>query len=369
MSVEKALNNSSAFLNVDLGAIINNYETLAGQAQTAACAAVVKANAYGLGMTEIAQAIFHNTRCTTFFVANLVEAVNLRTTLPNAVIYVFNGLFSDQIETYKEYKIRPILNDLSQVLLWSGSPEPCAMHFDTGINRLGLSEHEAEKFLNSRHNLNLELMISHLIRSEEQDHKTNNIQLGKFRKIVEALGDVPASLANSGGIFLGHEYHFDLVRPGIMLYGGNPGLKSLPAGLKPTFEIKARILQIRDVLPGMTVGYNATWTAEEPSRVALMNVGYADGTLKVSDRKSHVSINGHLAPVIGKVSMDMIAVNISASEFDKVKVSDFAEILGPNITLEMASEVSTLGQYELLTGIGHRYHRWYGKNNKLGAKI
>jgi len=363
MSIDGVLQNSSAELNVDLSAIISNYQTLSTHSSSAASAAVVKANAYGLGMAEVAPAIFHNTDCKIFFVAGLLEAVNLRALLPEAIIYVFNGLFPDQPDTFLDHNIRPVLNELSQVALWKGRKEPCAIHFDTGINRLGLSETETDKILNEQHDLNLSLVLSHLVRSEEPDHPTNKIQLEKFTKIVGELKDVPASLANSGGIYLGPDYHFDLLRPGIMLYGGNPGLKTLPAGLKNVFEINARILQIRELSPGMTVGYNALWRAQRPSRIALLNVGYADGTLKMRDLTSKVFVGGELAPVIGKVSMDMIAIDITGSEFDHVTVTDFVEIIGANITLEMASEVSTLGQYELLTGIGQRYAKKY----KLGA--
>lgn len=363
MSASEVLKNSSARLDVDLDSIISNYQTLAAMSTRAECAAVVKANAYGLGMDQVAPAIFNNTNCNIFFVANLVEAVSLRSLLPDAVIYVFDGLFADQVDTYLAHNIRPIINELCQAELWADQTEPCAVHFDTGINRLGLSELETDKFLNDSNTLNISLILSHLVNAEQADHETNKDQLEKFTKISEELKDIPASLANSAGIYLGADYHFDLLRPGIMLYGGNPGLPVRPAGLKGTVTLKARILQIRDLNPGMSVGYEAQWTAQRRSRVALLNVGYADGTLKTSDGNMHIFISGAYAPVIGKVSMDMIAVDITASDFDGVTVTDFAEILGSNITLEMVSKVSTLGQYELLTGIGHRYD----KNYNLGT--
>ena len=363
MNSTDVLNKSSARLDVDLSAVVSNYQTLASQSTHADCAAVVKANAYGLGMEQVAPAIFHNTICRTFFVANIVEAVDLRKLLPEAVIYVFNGVFADQIDIFQEYDLRPVLNDLSQVALWEGTDAPCAIHFDTGINRLGLNEDETDKFLNSKSTLNIKLALSHLISSEKPQDENNKIQLDRFKKISSALADVPASLANSGGVYLGSDYHFDLLRPGIMLYGGNPGLGALPSGLKNVAELKARILQIRKLGTGMSVGYNALWTAKRPSRVAILNVGYADGPLNTSDFAAHVYVAGALAPVIGKVSMDMIAVDITDANFDSVGVTDFAEVLGSNITLEMASEVSTLGQYEFLIGIGQRYN----KNYKLGT--
>ena len=359
MSSSEVLENSAAMLTIDLSAITRNYQTLNNQSSGADCAAVVKANAYGLGMDQVAPAIFNHTNCKTFFVANLIEAVALRKLLPTAIIYVFNGLFTDQVETFIEHDIRPILNDLIQISLWDGCKHPCAIHFDTGINRLGLSKSDTDKFLNNKNNLNVSLVLSHLVRSEQPQHDTNKIQLETFKKITNELSDTPASLANSGGIYLGPDYHFDMVRPGIMLYGGNPGLDMRPGGLKDTIEIKAKILQIRHLSPGMSVGYDAIWTAEKSSRIALLNVGYADGTLKSSDKTSKVFLGGEFAPVIGKVSMDMIAIDISETKFDTITVTDFAEIIGSNITLEMASEVSTLGQYELLTGIGQRYTKNY----------
>ena len=353
------LRNASAALNVDLGAIIHNYTLIKSQSSTAECAAVVKANAYGLGMDVIAPTLYNKTGCNTFFVANLVEAVKLHAILPTAIIYVFNGLFEDQIETYVENNIRPILSDPGQIELWNGKKEACAIHFDTGINRLGLSEQQAEEFLNGSPDLNLSLVMSHLVRSEEKGHPTNAAQLNRFKKITDELSNIPASLSNSGGVFLGPEYHFDLLRPGIMLYGGNPGLPQLPSGIKNAVEVKGKILQIRHLEIGETVGYNAIWKAERPSKIAVINVGYADGQLKVADLKTQVFVAGHHATIVGKTSMDMVAVDITGPEFDQITIKDEVELIGTNITLEMACEVSTLGQYEILTGIGQRYAKTY----------
>lgn len=358
MTVADVLNDASAVLHVDLETIIDNYNTLNAQSN-AACAAVVKADAYGLGMEQVASALFHNTECDTFFVANLVEAVKLRSILKNPKIYVFNGLFKDQVETYLEQDITPILNDPNQVQLWNGKRQPCGIHFDTGINRLGFSDKHAEEFFNSKHNLNIDLVLSHFIQSEIPNHPSNEIQLDQFMRVRYQLPNAKASLCNSAGIYLGKDYHFDLLRPGIMLYGGNPGLSKRPEGIKQAFEIKAKILQIRELEAGMSVGYNSLWTAAEKSRIAILNVGYADGTLKTSDKNSSVYIDGHIAKVVGKTSMDMIAIDISEPKFDKVTVNDLAEILGSNITLEMVAENSTLGHYELMTGIGRRYNKIY----------
>jgi len=359
MKISDVLQKYSAQLDVELGSIINNYITLSDISSGADCAAVVKANAYGLGLEKVARAIYYNSKCNTFFVANLVEAINLRTILPDAIVYVFDGIFPEQVDTYLTHNIRPILNDLNQIKLWNGRRQSCAIHFDTGINRLGLSKVDTENFLNNTNDLKISLILSHLVNSEKVDNKSNNDQLNKFTKITHELKNVPASLSNSAGIYLGKDYHFDLVRPGIMLYGGNPGLPTRPNGIHDVVTLNARILQIRNLSPGMSVGYKAMWTANRNSRVALLNVGYADGILKTNDRNSHVFIAGAFAPVIGKVSMDMIAVDITEKEFDCVTVTDIAEILGTHITLEMVAKVSTLEPYEILTGIGHRYNRNY----------
>ncbi len=359
MSIPIVPESALATMTVHLDAIIDNYQTLKSKSSTADCAAVVKANAYGLGMTDIAPALYHDGGCEVFFVANLREAVNLRTALPKVTIYVFNGTTEDQVETILEHNIRPVLNDLNQIDIWRGQPAPCAIHFDTGINRLGLSEDEAELFLNDRPDLNVSLVMSHFIQSEIAGHPSNEMQLDRFIRYRYQLPDAKASLCNSGGIYLGEDYHFDLLRPGIMLYGGNPGLPKRPDGLKHVFELYGKILQIRHLRPGMAVGYNSLWTAAEEARIALVNVGYADGTFKTSDKCAKVFVGGHVANVIGKVSMDMIAIDITDDKFSHITVKDDVELLGANITLEMAAEVSTLGQYELLTGIGQRYNKKY----------
>ncbi len=359
MSMSEVLNNASASLHVDLSAIIHNYQTLKSKSSSADCAAVVKADAYGIGMEHVAPAIYHHTECKVFFVANLVEGVKLRAILPDATIYVFNGLFADQVDTFIGHDIRPVLNNLAQIELWKHTNNPCAIHFDTGINRLGLSEEEADQFFDDQPDLNISLILSHFIQSELGNHPSNEMQLDRFLRIRYRLPDVPASLSNSGGIYLGPEYHFDLLRPGIMLYGGNPGLPRLPNELKHIFELRGKILQIRTVKPGMSVGYNSLWTAAKPSRVAIINVGYADGLYNTRDFNARVFLDGHMAPVIGKVSMDMIVIDITDEKFDSVTITDDVEPLGSNITLEMAAEVSTLGQYELLTGIGQRYNKNY----------
>ena len=266
------LKNSSAALNIDLSAIVDNYQTLASSSTRADCAAVVKANAYGMGINHVAPALYHNSKCKIFFVASLREAIELRSILKDAIIYVFDGLFAGHRDLYTQHNIRPVLNDISQIKLWQDTKSPCAIQFDTGINRLGLSEVETEQFLNSEFDLKLELILSHFVRSEEAEHETNKIQFEKFKKISGALPDVPASLCNSAGIFLGEEYHFDLLRPGIMLYGGNPGMSQLPKGIKSVFEIIGKILQIRSLDAGMSVGYNAIWTDIPASNDLICNI-------------------------------------------------------------------------------------------------
>lgn len=359
-----------ATLTIRLDRIIENYQSCRVHSGGADCAAMVKADAYGMGIEQVAPALYHQAGCETFFVANLAEAIKLRHMVPDAVIYVLNGVFPGHQEYFSRHDIRPVLNDLSQIRLWAdfrppaGDPPrpPCAVHFDTGINRLGLSPGETAQFIADaalRTKLELALVMSHLACSDEPEHPMNRAQLRDFSAITEAFPGVRASLANSGGILLGPDYHFDLTRPGLMLFGGNPAKGPLPTGIEAAFRISGKILQIRDLDPDMTVGYGATWRTASPARIAIINVGYADGYLQMFNNCGVAGINGAIVPVVGRVSMDMVAVDISALNDGAVDIGTDVELLGPHITLEMASEVSSLSQYEILTGVKERYQRSY----------
>jgi len=357
---------AQATLIIELGRIIDNYRSCITLAGGAACAAMVKADAYGMGIEQVAPALYRRAGCRIFFVANLAEAIKLRHFVPDAVIYVLNGIFPGHVEYFTRHAIRPVLNDLEQIRLWAAvdpaNRPPCAIHFDTGINRLGLTPTETEDFIADRalrDRLDICLIMSHLACSDEPENPMNTRQLTDFTAITGAFPGVKASLANSGGILLGPEYHFDLARPGLLLFGGNPAKGALPENIRPAFRISGKILQVRDIEPGRTVGYGATWTAKQPSRIAILNIGYADGYLQMFNNCGVAHVGDKTVPVVGRVSMDMIAIDVSGLRSDQIAPGHDVELLGEHITLEMASEVSTLSQYEILTGVKERYQRTY----------
>lgn len=358
--------NAQATLTIWRDHILNNYAYCDNLSSGAECSAVVKANAYGMDIDQIAPALFNDTGCKTFFVANLAEAGKLRQAVPEAIIYVLGGILPSHIPYYIAHNIRPVLNDLAQIRAWADCQDSnrptCAIHFDTGINRLGLTNAERETFFNDsalQKKLNVALVMSHLACADTPDHPMNQQQLNDFKTIRKYFPDTPASLANSGGILLGPEYHFDMVRPGLILYGGNPTNRNLPEPIKSVFQIDGTILQLRKLEAGQAVGYDATWTAEKPCHIATINIGYADGYPQLFGNCGWAYLKNTKVPIVGRVSMDMITLDVTDINPELVKVGGMVELIGGHITLEMASEVSTLSQYEILTGVGDRYQRIY----------
>ncbi len=354
---------SQATLTIDLKAIVENYQNCNHLAGGVECAAMVKADAYGMGIEQVAPTLFHKAGCKNFFVANLAEAIKLRSFTPDAIIYVLNGIFPNHIDYFIRHNIRPVLNDLDQIRLWAEIPStarpPCAIHFDTGINRLGLSPKETKLFINDtsmRERLDISLIMSHLACSDDRTNPMNAQQLADFTTITRHFPGTPASLANSGGILLGPDYHFDMVRPGLLLFGGNPSNGVMPENIRAAFQITGKILQIRTLEPGQSVGYGATWTASKTCHIATINIGYADGYLQMFNNCGFAYADKTKLAIVGRVSMDMIAVDVTDI---KIKTGGDVELLGAHITLEMASEVSTLSQYEILTGVRERYQRIY----------
>src|SRR6201996_5841895 len=273
---------ATGVLTVDLDAIVANWRRLEKTAVPAECAGVVKADAYGCGAAPVARALA-NAGCKTFFVATLDEAAVVRAALPaSAAIYVLDGFFPNSGETYAKIDARPVIGDLNELAEWdvfcrrSRWEGGAAIHIDTGMNRLGFGVSEAQGII-PRINAGdhgITLVMSHLACAEQLHNSANARQLAAFREIAALFTSVPASLANSSGIFLGGQFQFDLVRPGAALYGVNP--------TRPVVELKARILQIRHVERGDTVGYGGTWTARRPTRLAIVSAGYADGYFRAA---------------------------------------------------------------------------------------
>lgn len=360
-----------AILTIDLGAIAANWRALRDLSAPAECAAVVKADAYGLGMAQVAPAL-HRAGCKTFFVATLGEAIDLRLLLPDAVIYVFSGLVEGSANIYRDFDLRPVLNSAEEIGEWaalstgSRRPLPAAIHIDSGMNRLGLSAAELRALANASDIFSafeLALVMSHLACADEPEHPKSEAQRQAFETLRLALPGTQASLANSAGILLGRGFHYDLVRPGIALYGGKARRRGT-SPVKPVVTLSARILQIRHVPAGETVGYGATRTLGRPSRIAVLAVGYADGifrALSAADGKEGLSVHigGHAAPILGRVSMDLITVDVTDIPEPVAKRGSFVEVIGKETEAHhLASHAGTI-DYEVLTNLGSRALRRY----------
>jgi alanine racemase len=365
-----ALSAVNGVLTVDLNALVANWRKLEKTAVPAECSAVIKANAYGCGIEPVARALA-KAGCKTFFVATLDEAIAARAAAPSAGLYVLNGFIQNTGEVYAKINARPVIGDLNELAewdvfcrrtQWAGG---AAIHIDTGMQRLGLTMAEAQGLI-PRINAGdhgISLVMSHLACAENLNHPMNAKQLAAFREIASAFAGVPASFSNSSGIFLGSPYHFDMVRPGAALYGVNPTPEA-DNPMQPVVELKGRVTQIRDVERGETVGYGGSWTARRPTRLAIVSAGYADGYFRAASsndgtRGAEVIAAGKRCPVAGRISMDLMAVDITDIEKNAVRRGHMVTLLGEGITAdELGHHFGTIG-YEVLTSLGSRYARIY----------
>jgi alanine racemase len=362
-------------LTVDLGALAANWRLLRDQAQGAECAAVIKADAYGIG-TEPAARALNRAGCTTFFVAQLSEAARARAACRQATIYVLNGLPPGSAASYAALRVRPVLGSREEIEEWAalcrtaGEALPAAIHVDTGMNRLGLRLQEALAFKDDPllRDFELALVMSHFVSSEVPNDPLNGHQMAAFKAVRAAFLPVAASLCNSSGIFLPQRPHFSLVRPGYALYGGNPK-PGLPNPMHSVVRLEARVIQLREVPPGETVGYNGLWTANRNRRLATLSVGYADGyprAASATDAKAQAGVAAGVAlvagwrcPFAGRVSMDLLSVDVTGVPIDAVKRGDLVTLIGDELTIDdVGARAGTIG-YEILTGLGPRYARAY----------
>ena len=365
-----ALASATGVLTVDLDAIVANWRKLEKTAVPSECAGVVKADAYGCGADQVARALA-NAGCKTFFVATLDEARVVRAAAPAAAIYTLDGFFQNTGESYAAIDCKPVIGDLNELAEWdvfcrrSGWTGGAAIHIDTGMNRLGLTVAEAQGII-PRINAGdhgITLVMSHLASAELVNNPLNARQLTSFREIASLFSGVPASLSNSSGVFLGAAFQFDLMRPGAALYGINPTPEA-DNPMQPVVELKARIVQVRNVERGETVGYGGTWTARRPTRIALVSAGYADGYFRAASandgtRGAEVVVAGKRCPIAGRVSMDLIAVDITDIEKNAARRGHMVTLIGEGITVdELAHHFGTIG-YEVLTSLGKRYARIY----------
>jgi alanine racemase len=357
-------------LTVDLAAIEANWRILARALPAVDCAAVVKANAYGLGLEPVT-AKLAKAGCTTFFVADIAEARRVRSRAAEATIYVFTGYAPDLGEAFVEINARPVINSMTELAEWdafiaaSDWRGGAALHVDTGMRRLGISVEEAAALAPrvQAENHGIALVMSHLACAEIPEHPLNATQIRLFREVHMLYPGIPASLANSSGIFLGNSAHFDLARPGAALYGVNP-TPGRPSPMGDVVQLTGRILQIRTVAREETVGYGATWTAKRPSRIAVATLGYSDGLPRgisgTDDRSGGEAIVAtRRCPIVGRISMDLVCIDITDLPSAEVHRGDLATLIGGGITVdEVAATAGTIG-YEVLTRLGLRSHLVY----------
>jgi len=368
----------SAALTIDIGAIVANYRLLAGRTAPAVCGAAVKADCYGLGAAMIAPHL-RRAGCSHFFVATVDEGMALRPLLPGAKIYLMNGLPPGSERDVAGNELIPILNSMGELERWKTAnrglgARPAGLQFDTGLNRLGLSHDDALHLIADPHRLDgldLALIMSHLSCADDPEHPQNRAQLRRFREITDSLrlpprlgnslgGNARAlrSLAASSSIFLGSDYHFDLARPGAALYGINPVLGT-ENPLRQAVRLQAKILQLREVDLNMTVGYGASHQFRGPSVLATIGVGYADGIFRSLGNRGAVFVAGQRAPIVGRVSMDLITIDVGHLPRGSVSPGMSVDLIGPDQNVDaMARDAGTIG-YEILTNLGTRFQRRY----------
>ncbi|KLK91520.1 alanine racemase [Microvirga vignae] len=354
-------------LTIDVAAIAENYRLLQEQAQPVICAAVVKADAYGLGAEEIAPTLAR-AGCQHFFVAHLEEGIALRRILgAGATIAVLHGPLSGTEADFIAHDLVPVLNSLDQISRWattalgSGGKLPAVLQVDTGMARFGLSETDIRVLVDDRQQLNafdLRLVMSHLACADEPDHPANAMQLALFRQIRKILPCRRMSLAASSGIFLGPEYHFNLVRPGAALYGIAPQAVG-PNPMRPVVRLQGKVVQVREVPTNTPVGYGHSAKTTTSSRLATVGLGYADGFLRSLSGHGSAWFNGSQLPIVGRVSMDSIILDATALPAGSLLPGAMVDLISPDQDLDaLARDAGTIG-YELLTSLGSRYHRQY----------
>lgn len=334
-------------LTLDGEALVSNWRYLKGQGQ-ASCGAAVKANGYGLGAVEVVRRL-RDAGCRDFFVAHWGEAAAISHLVAPDWISVLNGITAADIPHIRQIGAIPVLNTPQQIALWrAAGGGRCHVMLDSGINRLGIGTEQfsAPVF----EGLDIDILLSHLA-SADEDSPQNNAQLNLFRQQGRLLNAKRLSLANSAGIMLGRDFHFDLTRPGLALYGGIPR-KEMTGHIKPVVSLSSRILQVRTLLAGETVGYNATYTCSSPTKIATISLGYADGYLRSFAGQGSLRLHGVTVPIVGRVSMDLVTADVTA-------LVDLAEGDWIDVDYDISEMAARTGlsQYELLTNLGQRFER------------
>lgn len=354
---------------VNLTAIEQNLSRLRTLVGAVPIAATIKADAYGLGVAQVAP-VLSEANVSSFFVASIAEGVELRAIIGwTPDIYVLNGFQKNTAEILASNRLLPVLNSLEQIKSFAefaqvSDVNKAAVHIDTGMNRLGLEKSEVDTLIEDPSpltNIELSCWMSHLACGDEPDHPMNEQQRIRLSQTVQNLPDAPICLANSAGCLMDPSFHFDLVRPGLALYGGNP-IPSEPNKFMPVLTVKAPILRIRTVKAGESVGYGASFTAKSSRQIAIVAIGYADGLLRILGDRGTISVNGQAVPIVGRVSMDLLALDISESKQIQFKEGDMIEIIGPNNPIDVISSQAGTVSYEILTSLRQRSVRTYIKS-------
>ncbi|MEI2387798.1 alanine racemase [Breoghania sp. JC706] len=358
-------------LTIDLEALADNWRSLAERTQQTECGAAIKGDGYGTGL-EKAAATLSRAGCRTLFTAVPDEGLRARSAAPESRVFVLAGLLPGAAEAYRKGGLIPVLNCPDEVIEWAeycaaaGQRLPAAIHLDTGMNRMGLSLEEARLIAAAKDvvaRFDLVLVMSHLVCGGDPANPLNARQLERFHEMTALFPGVPRSLANSPGIFLGADYHFDVARPGISLYGGR-AMDDGENPMRPVVTAEARVLITHSAAKGETVGYGAVETLRRDSRIAIVGIGYADGYHRLAGaggghKPANAWVNGHVVPLVGRVSMDLIALDVTDVPEADCSRGDWVEMFGPHIPVDdVAAKAGTIG-YELLTGLGSRYTRTY----------
>ncbi|MBS0271729.1 MAG: alanine racemase [Proteobacteria bacterium] len=359
-------------LFIDLDAIAHNYRSLSSELKKGViCGTVLKANAYGLGVKEVSTRLYQE-GCRQFFVAHLTEAIELQCFIGNdASIYVLNGLREGDEKVYTHYNLIPVLSDLRQIRAWNTYAKEhrqclkAALHFDTGMTRTGLAPYDIKHLgLKDLSHTEIVCVMSHLACTYQASHPMNDAQRVAFDALCKRFPFALASLATSGGRFLGPEYHYNLTRIGLALTGCRTADPRGQSQLKTAIKAYAQILQINEIPRGDSVGYDASFIASRASRIATLGVGYADGYLRSLSNRGEVYFDGYKLPVVGKVSMDLLTIDITDIPSNRIHCGDWVELFGDNISIDDLAQKAETIPWELLTRIGSRFERFYVNTQK-----
>ena len=354
----------STLITVDLDSLEANYRFCREQLRPASCAAVVKADAYGLGISHIAPALWH-AGCSQFFTATFREGITLRSLLPDAEVFVLEGVTEVSLDAFCKHQLVPVLISPAHSILWAdqarelGRPLPAIVHIDTGMTRLGFGEPDLNELLRRSDDLDwldTRYVMTHYACADDSETDKSRRQLEQFNRLRKMLPPAPTSVGNSAGGLLGEPWSGDMARIGIALFGGNPYLGDTPP-LQPVLRVQSRVLQLREVSKGTTVGYGATHEAGSDTMIATVGTGYADGYPWSLGNRGVASVGGHRVPVVGRVSMDLITLDVTGVPPEMVQPGQMVDLIGPDISLEEVAERAGTINYEILTRLSQRARR------------